>query len=65
MEGETLLTPAAMAGLVDNVKMILEHGASPHNTNSKKESPLLQVIVKGIKSVSLASLLSQQVLLLK
>uniref|UniRef100_A0A673XHV8 Ankyrin repeat and SOCS box containing 15 n=1 Tax=Salmo trutta TaxID=8032 RepID=A0A673XHV8_SALTR len=27
MEGETLLTPAAMAGLVDNVKMILEHGA--------------------------------------
>ncbi|KAM9568027.1 ankyrin repeat and SOCS box protein 15-like [Salvelinus alpinus] len=47
MEGETLLTLAAMAGLVDNVKMLLEHGASPHNTNSKKESPLLLAVRFG------------------
>lgn len=40
-DGETALTLAAQAGLVENVKMLLQYGASPHNTNSKNESPLL------------------------
>lgn len=26
---------------MDNVKVLLEHGASPHNTNSRNEAPLL------------------------
>lgn len=39
--GETPLTLAINARLVDNVKSLLEHGASPHTTNSKNESPLL------------------------
>lgn len=39
--GDTPLTLAVKAGLVQNVKCLLEHGASPHNTNSKNESPLL------------------------
>lgn len=40
-DGETALTLAAQAGHVENVKLLLQHGASPHNTNSKNESPLL------------------------
>ncbi|XP_076578690.1 ankyrin repeat and SOCS box protein 15b [Chaetodon auriga] len=40
-DGDTCLTLAAEAGLVDNVKMLMKHGASPHNTNSRNESPLL------------------------
>ncbi|XP_003972946.2 ankyrin repeat and SOCS box protein 15b [Takifugu rubripes] len=40
-EGDTPLTLAVAAGLVDNVKILLGHGASPHNTNSRNESPLL------------------------
>ncbi|XP_041820376.1 ankyrin repeat and SOCS box protein 15b [Chelmon rostratus] len=40
-DGDTCLTLAAEAGLVDNVRMLLQHGASPHNTNSRNESPLL------------------------
>lgn len=40
-DGDTSLTLAAEAGLVENVKMLLQHGASPHNTNSRNESPLL------------------------
>lgn len=39
--GETPLTLAVKAGLVDNVRSLLERGASPHNGNSKNESPLL------------------------
>ncbi|XP_071316354.1 ankyrin repeat and SOCS box protein 15-like isoform X2 [Trachinotus anak] len=41
--GETPLTLAVKAGLVENVTSLLLHGASPHNTNSKNESPLLLV----------------------
>uniref|UniRef100_A0A8D2ZK20 Ankyrin repeat and SOCS box containing 15 n=1 Tax=Scophthalmus maximus TaxID=52904 RepID=A0A8D2ZK20_SCOMX len=37
-EGETFLTLAVKAGLVKNVKILLDHGASPHTTNSKNES---------------------------
>lgn len=40
-DGDTCLTLAVELGLLDNVNMLLEHGASPHNTNSKNESPLL------------------------
>lgn len=40
-DGDTALILAAEAGLVDNVRMLLRHGASPHNTNSRNESPLL------------------------
>ncbi|KAM9334461.1 ankyrin repeat and SOCS box protein 15b [Symphorus nematophorus] len=40
-DGDTCLTLAAEAGLVENVKMLLQHGASPHNTNDRNESPLL------------------------
>lgn len=40
-EGETFLTLAVKAGLVENVKLLLENGASPHTRNGKKESPLL------------------------
>ncbi|XP_044041428.1 ankyrin repeat and SOCS box protein 15b isoform X2 [Siniperca chuatsi] len=40
-DGDTSLTLAAEAGLLDNVRMLLQHGASPHNTNSRNESPLL------------------------
>lgn len=41
--GETALTLAIQAGLEENVRILLEHGALPHNLNSKKlkESPLL------------------------
>ncbi|KAM3870517.1 uncharacterized protein asb15a [Diretmus argenteus] len=42
--GETPLTLATKAGLVENVKSLLDHGASPHNTNSKNESPLLLAV---------------------
>lgn len=40
-DGDTSLTLAAEADLVDNVRILLQHGASPHNTNSRNESPLL------------------------
>ncbi|KAJ8387712.1 hypothetical protein AAFF_G00151430 [Aldrovandia affinis] len=43
IEGETALTLAAQEDLVENVKLLLEKGASPHNTNNKNESPLLLV----------------------
>ncbi|XP_076589621.1 dynein axonemal heavy chain 12-like [Chaetodon auriga] len=45
--GETPLTLAVNAGLVQNVKSLLEHGASPHSTNSKNESPLLLAVRSG------------------
>ncbi|KAM4601695.1 uncharacterized protein asb15a [Polymixia lowei] len=45
--GETPLTLAAKAGLVENVKSLLDHGASPHNTNSNNESPLLLAVREG------------------
>ncbi|XP_034529695.1 ankyrin repeat and SOCS box protein 15b [Notolabrus celidotus] len=40
-DGETSLTLAAKAGLVENIKMLLQYGASPHNTNRRNETPLL------------------------
>ncbi|XP_018602784.2 ankyrin repeat and SOCS box protein 15-like isoform X1 [Scleropages formosus] len=47
LEGETALTLAVQAGHVENVKILLERGASPHNTNDKNESPLLLAIRIG------------------
>ncbi|XP_036373985.1 ankyrin repeat and SOCS box protein 15-like [Megalops cyprinoides] len=47
MEGETALTLAAQAGLLENVKALLDKGASPHNTNDKNESPLLLAVRIG------------------
>lgn len=41
VDGDTALVLAAEAGSADNVRILLEHGASPHNTNSRNESPLL------------------------
>lgn len=40
-DGDTPLTLAAEAGLEGNVRMLLQHGASPHSTNSRNEPPLL------------------------
>ncbi|XP_073799345.1 ankyrin repeat and SOCS box protein 15 isoform X6 [Danio rerio] len=40
-DGETPLILALKAGLDDNVRTLLEHGASPNRINSKNESPLL------------------------
>ncbi|XP_073688279.1 dynein axonemal heavy chain 12 isoform X2 [Garra rufa] len=39
--GETPLILATQAGLVEIVRTLLEHGASPNRINSKNESPLL------------------------
>uniref|UniRef100_A0A3Q3N1T2 Ankyrin repeat and SOCS box containing 15a n=1 Tax=Mastacembelus armatus TaxID=205130 RepID=A0A3Q3N1T2_9TELE len=46
-EGETFLTLAVKAGLVENVKMLLDHGASPHTPNGRNESPLLLAAVRA------------------
>uniref|UniRef100_A0A3B5M2T5 Uncharacterized protein n=1 Tax=Xiphophorus couchianus TaxID=32473 RepID=A0A3B5M2T5_9TELE len=40
-DGDTALTLAAEANQVENIKLLLRHGASPHNTNSRNESPLV------------------------
>ncbi|XP_077067128.1 ankyrin repeat and SOCS box protein 15-like isoform X1 [Siphateles boraxobius] len=42
--GETALHLAVKSGLEENVRILLEHGALPHNLNSKKESPLLLAV---------------------
>uniref|UniRef100_A0A8C6M3Q6 Ankyrin repeat and SOCS box containing 15 n=1 Tax=Nothobranchius furzeri TaxID=105023 RepID=A0A8C6M3Q6_NOTFU len=42
--GETPLTLAVKSGLWHNVKILLEHGASPHNTNIRNETPLLLAV---------------------
>lgn len=44
-DGETPLTLATQAGLVEIVRTLLEHGASPHRTNGRNESPLLLGII--------------------
>ncbi|XP_066524233.1 ankyrin repeat and SOCS box protein 15 isoform X2 [Hoplias malabaricus] len=43
-DGETPLTLAIQAGLVDIVRTLLEHGASPHRTNRKNDTPLLLAV---------------------
>lgn len=39
--GESPLTLAVQAGLAHNVRVLLEHGASPYNANGRNETPLL------------------------
>lgn len=39
--GESPLTLAVQAGLAENVRTLLELGASPHNANGRNETPLL------------------------
>ncbi|KAK7891180.1 hypothetical protein WMY93_023143 [Mugilogobius chulae] len=56
VEGETFLTSAVNAGLVDNVKMLLKHGASPDTTNSRNESPLLLAVRSGSRKMVFAVL---------
>ncbi|KAM8891062.1 ankyrin repeat and SOCS box protein 15 isoform 2-T2 [Spinachia spinachia] len=53
--GETPLTLAVKAGLVYNVRSLLEHGASPLNANGSDESPLLLAVKSG--SCELTSML--------
>ncbi|KAJ8261846.1 hypothetical protein GJAV_G00159130 [Gymnothorax javanicus] len=47
MDGETAMTLATRAGLVENVRMLLDVGASPNNTNDQNESPLLLAVALG------------------
>ncbi|KAL6459523.1 hypothetical protein MHYP_G00312820 [Metynnis hypsauchen] len=56
-DGETALTLAVQAGHVQNVKMLLHHGASPHNTNSKNETPLLLAVRIGSYDIVLVLIL--------
>ncbi|XP_061578678.1 ankyrin repeat and SOCS box protein 15-like [Cololabis saira] len=46
-DGETPLTLAVKAGLGRNVTSLLEHGASPDNTNRINETPLLLAVRAG------------------
>uniref|UniRef100_H3DMB0 Ankyrin repeat and SOCS box containing 15b n=1 Tax=Tetraodon nigroviridis TaxID=99883 RepID=H3DMB0_TETNG len=68
-EGDTPLTLAAAAGLVDNVRILLGHGASPHNTNSCNESPLLIAVRQRsydmVQSLVLGGAFVEQVCLTK
>ncbi|XP_055368002.1 ankyrin repeat and SOCS box protein 15b isoform X1 [Betta splendens] len=43
-DGDTALTLAADAGLPEHVRALLQHGASPHSTNGRNESPLLLAV---------------------
>lgn len=47
-DGETPLTLATQAGLEEIVCTLLEHGASPHRTNGRNESPLLLGIITSL-----------------
>ncbi|XP_019364821.1 PREDICTED: ankyrin repeat and SOCS box protein 15 [Gavialis gangeticus] len=46
-DGETPLTLAAKAGLVKNVRTLLEKGVWPNTTNNKGETPLLIAVRRG------------------
>ncbi|XP_023384716.1 ankyrin repeat and SOCS box protein 15 [Pteropus vampyrus] len=46
-DGETPLTLAIKAGLVENVKALLEKGVWPNTKNDKGETPLLIAVKKG------------------
>ncbi|KAG5267911.1 hypothetical protein AALO_G00227340 [Alosa alosa] len=43
-DGETALILATRAGFLENVNILLQHGASPHNTNDKNETALLLAV---------------------
>ncbi|XP_051248541.1 ankyrin repeat and SOCS box protein 15b isoform X1 [Dicentrarchus labrax] len=57
-DGDTSLTLAAEAGLLENVKMLLQHGTSPHNTNSRNESPLLIAVRQKSYNMVLSLIMS-------
>ncbi|KAM7003190.1 ankyrin repeat and SOCS box protein 15 isoform 1-T2 [Tautogolabrus adspersus] len=46
-EGDTFLALAVKDGLVENVNLLLKHGASPHTTNNMNESPLILAVRAG------------------
>uniref|UniRef100_A0A4W5KQA0 Ankyrin repeat and SOCS box containing 15b n=1 Tax=Hucho hucho TaxID=62062 RepID=A0A4W5KQA0_9TELE len=46
-DGDTALILAAQEGLMENVRTLLQHGASPHKTNSLNVSPLLLAVRQG------------------
>ncbi|XP_028345604.1 ankyrin repeat and SOCS box protein 15 isoform X3 [Physeter macrocephalus] len=46
-DGETPLTLAVKAGLVENVRTLLEKGVWPNTKNDKGETPLLLAVKKG------------------
>ncbi|XP_048862817.1 ankyrin repeat and SOCS box protein 15-like isoform X1 [Brienomyrus brachyistius] len=54
-DGETALTLAVKADLLENVKVLLENGASPHSMNDRNESPLLLAV--RMRSLGIVSLL--------
>ncbi|XP_076006180.1 ankyrin repeat and SOCS box protein 15b isoform X3 [Genypterus blacodes] len=54
-DGDTALILAAEVALPENVRNLLQHGASPHNTNSRNESPLLIAVRQ--RSYDLVSIL--------
>ncbi|XP_032444736.1 ankyrin repeat and SOCS box protein 15b isoform X2 [Xiphophorus hellerii] len=68
-DGDTALTLAAEANQVENIKLLLRHGASPHNTNSRNESPLLLAVRQssydGVHSLILGGAFVEQVCLTK
>ncbi|XP_035470123.1 ankyrin repeat and SOCS box protein 15b [Scophthalmus maximus] len=68
-DGDTALTLAAEAGLVENVRMLLQHGASPHSTDSLNESPLLIAVRRRsydmVLSLIMGGALVEQVCLTK
>ncbi|XP_070405095.1 ankyrin repeat and SOCS box protein 15b isoform X2 [Nothobranchius furzeri] len=56
-DGDTALSLAAEAGRVENAKMLLKHGASPHNTNDRNESPLLIAVRRSSYDMVLSLIL--------
>ncbi|XP_072311016.1 ankyrin repeat and SOCS box protein 15b [Eucyclogobius newberryi] len=52
--GDTALILAVVAGLVDNVTILLNHGVSPHNTNDMNESALLLAVRQKSYKMALA-----------
>ncbi|XP_063053078.1 ankyrin repeat and SOCS box protein 15-like isoform X2 [Engraulis encrasicolus] len=55
-DGETPMMLATQAGLVNNIRMLMEHGASPHRTNHKNESPLLLAVRMDLYDIARALL---------
>uniref|UniRef100_A0A672JM67 Ankyrin repeat and SOCS box containing 15b n=1 Tax=Salarias fasciatus TaxID=181472 RepID=A0A672JM67_SALFA len=53
-DGDTALILAVEAARVENVGLLLQHGASPHNTNSRNESPLLLAVRQSSYDMALS-----------
>uniref|UniRef100_UPI0037E70AB0 ankyrin repeat and SOCS box protein 15b n=1 Tax=Semicossyphus pulcher TaxID=241346 RepID=UPI0037E70AB0 len=56
-DGDTPLTLAAEAGAVENVKLLLERGASPYNTNGRNETPLVIAVRQKLYDMVLSLIL--------